>query len=428
MQISLPYGRGHVDLEIPDRNFEGMIKPRVLRGGEVRPGLAQALDRPVGEPLESLCRGRKVCVLIEDDTRSEPHEEIIESLAGRLAGSSEISFLITTGSHDTQTEGNRAIGRQIAAASKSFDLPLAGIHINDCFSSDFVDLGTTSRGTPLHVNPQVTEAELYVVGADMKNHYFAGYSNALKDFLPGVCAYESIEANHSWALDPRSTFGVHPLHPDPERRANPLAADMLEAKEMLAGDVPVFTLATLTSHGKLLWAQAGRLEEVTQNGIGKVDELTSFTVKKTRHAIISPGGYPEDESLYHAQRALELTKNAFEDSGSVMLLAQCANGIAPNDKARENFYDRLTRPLPEVLESIKMKYELYSHKAYKFADMIRGLREIDIHSDLGPAIVEAAHMRPAPDPQGVVDRWIDEGPGEGILVFDDASKIAVYSK
>ncbi len=428
MEISLPYGRGRVDLKIPDRNFAGMIKPRVLTGEEVRPGLTKALDSPVGESLESLSRGRKVCVLIEDDTRSEPHKEIIDSLAERLAGSSQVSFLITTGSHDTETEGNRAIHNHIAAASKRSGLRLAGIHINDCFAADFIDLGATSRDTPLHVNPSLPGAELYVVGADMKNHYFAGYSNALKDFLPGACAYSSIEANHSWALDPRSTFGVHPLHPDTTRRGNPLATDMLEAKDMISGDTPVFTLATITSHGKLVWAQAGELGKVTQNGIGRVDELTSFTVKRTRHAIISPGGYPEDESLYHAQRALELTKNAFEDSGSVMLLAQCANGIAPNDKARENFYDRLTKPLPEVLDSIKTEYQLYSHKAYKFADMIRGLRSIEIHSDLDPAIVEAAHMKPVPDPQAVVDRWVADDPREGILVFDDASKIAVYSK
>ena len=110
-----------------------------------------------------------------------------------------------------------------------------------------------------------------------------------------------------------------------------------------------------------------------------------------------------------------------------MLLAECANGIAPNAKARENFYDRLTRPLPDVLDSIKARYQLYSHKAYKFAEMIQRLDRIELHSGLDPTLVEAAHMSPVADPQGVVDGWIAADPGEGILVFDDASKNAVYS-
>jgi hypothetical protein len=203
---------------------------------------------------------------------------------------------------------------------------------------------------------------------------------------------------------------------------------MLEAQGMICGDAPVFTLATICSHDKLLWAGSGEMRQVTAEGIRAVDDLTSFTVDKTSHAIVSPGGYPQDESLYHAQRGLELTKNAIDDDGRILLIAQCENGIAPNQKARENFYDRLTRPLDEVLASISSGYELYSHKAYKFAEMMRRLRSIELYTGLDSDLVEGAHFTKAADPQGVVDGWIEENPDAGVLVFDDANKIAVYSK
>jgi hypothetical protein len=32
------------------------------------------------------------------------------------------------------------------------------------------------------------------------------------------------------------------------------------------------------------------------------------------------------------------------------------------------------------------------------------------------------------DPQEVVDGWVEEDPDAGVLVFDDANKIAVYSR
>ncbi len=427
MQVSLPYGHRRLDIEIPNRNFKALVRPRSFAGKDTRAELERAMQNPLGTSLEEIAAGRRACVLVEDDTRAEPHGPIIEALARGLVEASEVVFVVATGSHDPTTPGNQEIVDSIRRASSRFDLTVGGIHVNDCFAKDFVEIGTTSRGTPVRVNPKILGAELYVVGADMKNHYFAGYSNALKDFLPGACAYETIEANHSWALDSRSTFGIHPLHPDASRRDNPLAADMLEAKGMIVGSIPVFTLATVSSHQNVLWASAGGLEEVTSEGITMVDRLTSFSVEKARYAIVSPGGHPEDESLYHAQRGLELTKNAIRDGGSVLLLAECPNGIAPNDKAKENFYDRLTRPLEEVLTLIESKYELYSHKAYKFAELIMRLREISLFTELDEATVERAHLHKARDPQSVVAAWLKEDPDAEILVFDDANKIAVHA-
>ncbi len=427
MEIVLSYGRRTIKLAIPKDNLAGLIKPRAPSGRDVRPGLEKALDEPAGEPLEQLAKGRRVCVLIEDDTRAEPHRDIIESLAGRLGTAARVDFILATGSHDPATPGNVGILDLMRRASSDNGLKLGSVHANDCFSQNFADMGKTSRGTPVVVDPVALAADLYVVGADMKNHYFAGYSNALKDFLPGICGYATIEANHAWALDPRSTFGVHPLHPDHSRRNNPLSSDMLEAQRMIAGGKPVFALAMVTSHEKLLWSAAGAMEEVTRRGIAKVDELTAFEVRQAPYVIVSPGGHPEDESLYGAQRALELTKNAVQDGGEVLLLAECVNGIAPNQKAKENFYDRLTKPLNEVLGSIKARYELYSHKAYKFAEMMSRLDSIGIYTSLERDVVERAHFRKIVDPQAVVDGWLVRRPDAKILAFDDANKIAVYA-
>ncbi len=427
MNVEILYGRDSVTLDVPQSNFGGLIKPRAVKGREVRAELEKALNNSMGEPLERLSKGKTVCVLVEDDTRAAPHQEIISCLTRRLAGAEGVRFIVATGSHDPNTEGNREIVAMIRNASERHGIPLTDIHVHDCFSQESIGRGNTSRNTPVIVDPRALGADLYVIGSDMKNHYFAGYSNALKCLLPGICAYDSIEANHSFALDPRSTFGIHPLHPDPGRRDNPLAEDMLEAKGMIVGDAPVFVLATVSTHNEVLWSGSGEIEEVTKEGIAVVDELASFKVDKTMHAVISPGGYPQDDSLYNAQRALELTKNAISAGGSVLLLAECRNGIAPSEKAKQNFYDRLTKPLDEVLESIKSRYELYSHKAYKFAEMISMLDSIQLYTELPDDVVRKAHLSKTPYPQAVIDNWIEDDPGGRILFFDDANRIAVYA-
>ncbi|MBD3408084.1 MAG: DUF2088 domain-containing protein [Candidatus Lokiarchaeota archaeon] len=300
------------------------------------------------------------------------------------------------------------------------------IKINDCQNQDVVNLGTTSRGTPIIIDSEAADHDVYVALADMKAHYFAGYSNALKDFLPGICAFDTIEANHSMALNPNSTFGKHPYHPDPKRRDNPLADDMREAMEMITKDGKAFTLSVITNAGKLVWADAGELEPVISGGIEVLDEIASFTVEPTSRIIVSPGGYPQDLSLYHAQRGLELTKNAVENGGEILFLAECRDGVAP-PKAMENFYKKMLVPVDEIIESIQGKYNLYEHKAYKFAELLNRVSAIKMFTDLDRETVESAHLVKVIDPQQVIDEWIAKDPDVKIIVLDKANKLAVYS-
>ncbi|MBE0525838.1 MAG: DUF2088 domain-containing protein, partial [Candidatus Thorarchaeota archaeon] len=299
------------------------------------------------------------------------------------------------------------------------------VSIHDCNEVGMVNLGKTSRGTPIIVNRKAVGHNVYVSLSDMKAHYFAGYSNVVKNFLPGVCGFDTIEANHSMALDPRSTFGIHPFHSDKDRRDNPLADDMREGMEIIVANGAVFLLAVVTDVGKLMWADAGSYLPVSAGAMDFLDESASFTVTPTNRIIVSPGGYPQDKSLYHAQRAIELTKNAVLDGGQILFLAECKDGIAP-EKAIENFYNRLILPLDEVIESISGKYHLYEHKAYKFAELIKRVSKILMYSDLDTETIEAAHMEKVGNLQKVVDDWIVEDPDVKILVLDKGNKIAVY--
>jgi len=177
---------------------------------------------------------------------------------------------------------------------------------------------------------------------------------------------------------------------------------------------------------KLIWAGAGKPEPVTAGAIKILDESSSFAVTPQTRIIVSPGGYPQDKSLYHAQRAIELTKNAVLDYGEILFLAQCKDGVAPQS-AIENFYNKLTLPLVDVIASIGGKYHLYEHKAFKFAELLMKVSRIKMYTDLDSKTVEGVHMEKVNDPQAVVDDWIAEDPTIKILVLDKGNKIAVYT-
>ncbi len=411
---------------MPDKNLAGLFEPTQTQTvSDPERELQWVIENPHGPTLDKLIPSKNVCVLVEDHTRDEPHWEMLNAITPYLTDANRVQFIITTGSHEVEHPGNLEIVSMIKRAAGEAGLSDYRVKIHDCHDPNMVQLGVTSRGTPVIVNADAAYHDVYVVLADMKAHYFAGYSNALKNFLPGVCAFKTIEANHAMALDPNSTFGRHPYHPDSKRRTNPLADDMREAMELITRDASVFTLSVISDEGGIVWADAGEIRAVTAAGIDVLDRTASFTVRPTPRIIVSPGGYPEDKSLYHAQRALELTKNAVADGGEILFLAECRDGVAPPE-AMDNFYVRLTAPLDQVLASISEQYHLYEHKAYKFAELLKRVSRVRMFTALDSESAHRAHLETVRDPQAVIDEWLREDPDTQILVFNKGNKISVY--
>jgi len=428
-KIQLRYGQGQVELQVPDENLGEVVQPRKQEATmNVSGTIRQALENPLGITLAETIENRHVGVLIEDGTRAEPHEVIVDELARLLKPAKDLTFIITTGSHEPKSARNQEIIQAIHRSCRQYTLKKFRVITHDALTSSCRLVGTTSFGTEVRVNEEVFDMEAFVVAADMKNHYFAGYSNVIKNFLPGLCDFAAIETNHSLALELESTFGRHPFHPDPSRRTNPVAEDMLEAMKLIIGPRPGFMLGTVTSGPYILWAGSGDFKQVTAKGIQVVDESSSFTVPVTDHIIVTPGGFPQDESLYNAQRGLELTKNAVRDNGEVLLLAECPKGIAPTPTAQEFFYDYLIKPLPEMMTAIKSRYRLYTHKSWKFGELIQRLHRIWLYTNLDQKQVETAHLHYTQNPQQLINAWIKDDTSALIHVFHDANKIAVYGQ
>jgi nickel-dependent lactate racemase len=429
-KLKLKLGAGTVELDVPVGApiVEHGIQHRLPAARDPAAALARALDVLREGEFGDLAQGGHVGVLLDDATRSEPHvlelTAVLDLLADVEAGAATI--FVCTGTHDGRGTDNVELLRSLESAIRSSRFPRAAIVMHDC-RGDVVDVGRTSRGTPLLVNARSLAVDLFLAVSDMKNHYFAGYSNPVKGLLPGICGFETARGNHALALDPKSTFGRHPWHPDPARRDHPLAADMVEAAGLILKRRPAFALCIFTrSKHEILWARSGPMSQVAGTGMAFVDKATSVTVAPARRVIVTAGGHPLDESLYTAQRALELTKNAVQPGGEVLFFAACRNGIGPPE-AVAGFYDRLKGDLDAVLASFSGEYEMYSHKTYKFACMLKQVAAIRCVTDLDDAALQAVHLQRERNAQALLDRWLQSDPHEPILVFHDASKLAVYA-
>ncbi len=427
MRFELHYGRGLLQLQIPKENVLAFRQPNfapAISGSNNQTILLDAINEFGILRLSPIFAGRQVGVIIADAARVMPHTELLAVMLPFLRGARFVQFLLAAGSNDTNATEDQRLASAIHAMIEDFDFPEYDIHANDCEHDEFIDAGLTTRGTSVRMNERSARCEVFLTISDTAPHEFAGYYTPLQNFLPGICSLETMARHHTLALDERSAFGVHPWHPDPNRRRTPLGEDLCEAVQMILQRRPVLVLAVVSYRNQLQWAKVGALMDSTTAAIQQVDEYASFTLPKADFMIVSPGGHPDDESLYSAQRALELTKHAVTAGGEALLLAHCENGSGP----KAYFYDLLAKPIPEMLKSLEDDYKLNSKQAYKLAQMIQQLHAVHVHSSLSSEVIERIHLQPCADPQTLVNRWLAKNPQAKINIFDSASKLAIYTE
>lgn len=417
--IELPYGTGAIHLELPSE--------RVGRELRSTAGAARASASVVAEALHALetadLSGR-VGLLVSDGTRDWCPAAVVPASLEKLRAARELTVFVCNGTHEADSRENQDVLRQLRAFLADARLE-ARIVVNDARGGEFVDCGRTSRGTRLEFHPALGECDSFLVLAEMRHHYFAGYSNPVKYFLPGLASFETARGNHSLALEEAAAAGLHPWHPRPERRGNPLAEDMVEGLATLLAGRRAQALVYRRAGAGVGWATCGELASASARGMQHADEHGSRAVEPARFLVVSAGGHPYDESLYMAQRALELSRTAVRAGGEVLFLAECRNGIGP-PSARENFIAPLQRPLAELQGSLPGDYAMYSHKPVRMARTLARLERLSLMSRLDPALVTSIHLTPAPEPQRVLDEWLGRmGPEDRVHVIADGSRLLV---
>ncbi len=415
-EIEISYGSGNITLNIPEERLGGVYEPREMKDPSDE-DMAEAVHEA---GVAEVCSGRRVCLLLEDGTRGDNHGIYLKALLPALQNAGQVNVIIATGSHDPSGSGNVEISSDIKTL-----LDHTGINnsvaINDCRNSRFTRCGATQAETDVFLNSIADDAETVLLPSTMKPHYFAGYSNPIKNIVPGIAAFKTIEQNHSLALESDSTFCRHPLHSDEMRRSNPVAEDMLEAARLYLEGRQAIAIATV---GPNVFVDDSC--KAASEAMDKVDELMACSVKPERYIIVSPGNLNEGRDLYHAQRGLELTRNVVLDGGEILFAAEMSGGIAYDDATRRNFHDRLK--CAGDISVNRGNYVLYSHKAVKLNDLISKVSAIHVFSSLDDSSLKEIRMQPAKDCQDVIDTWLEKDSEARILVFKNANKLAVYQK
>jgi nickel-dependent lactate racemase len=387
MKLEIPFGKTKLPLNIPKSYSLEVIVPNVTHEiSDPDTQIKTALQNPIGkERLGNLLNPTdKVSVIVSDATRPIPTALLLKHLLKEIHASNvenkNISIIYGLGIHRTQTEDEKRniVGEDVYQQYRCLD------HNKE----QCIYLGNTRRGTPVEIFQLVAESDFVICTGSIEHHYFAGYTGGLKALLPGVSSRRSIEANHALMIED----GTAPGNPD-----CPVRADLEEAGNMMGVD---FILnVVLNSKKEIVQVVAGHPIEAHRKGAKMVDTLNKYGVEPADIVIVSPGGWPKDINLFQSHKALENVKSVVKPGGTIILIAQCPEGLG--NAVFEEWLNTTSTP-KEAIEKLNNGFIQGGHKAALIGKLALEC-QLYIVSDLPFELARKAYFIPASSVQEAFD-------------------------
>jgi nickel-dependent lactate racemase len=330
MHSHFEFGKNGIEVALPDGFQYDVIRSRSASElGDVRTAIENALDHPIGcKPLMALAAGKKTAAIsVCDITRPAPNSLTLPPLLSRLhkAGipAEGITILVATGLHRpaSKEEIERIVGPQIASAYRIVNHDARAIDQHRA-------LGSTRRGTPVHIDERFMAADLHITLGFIEQHLMLGFSGGRKLIVPGLAAQETIKVIHSPA------FMREPLATEGSIANNPLHAELLEIAAMAQHD---FVLdVTLTQARKISAVFAGEPRAAHGAGVEFLERTTLEKLPEPVDAVItSAAGYPLDLTFYQATKGITAAQHVVKPGGGILLLAECAEGVGSPEFTRK---------------------------------------------------------------------------------------------
>ena len=393
MKLEFGYGKGIQTVDVPDRNLMAVLTANEIeherRGSDA---IDYALDHPIGASrLSELVKpGMKVAVITSDVSRPLPSYEVLPSVLRELneAGvpDSDITVVFALGSHRPQTEEEK---RRLAGDEVYERVSCIDSDPNDC-----ILMGTSSNGTPFAITRSVADADFRVALGNIEFHYFAGYSGGVKALMPGVSTPEAIQANHSLMVSEDACAG--------KLEGNPVREDLEEALNFCP--IHYIVNAVLDEHKHIVYAVAGDVIEAHRVGCRYLDRMYRKSIpQRADIVLVSQGGAPKDANLYQTQKALDNSKHAVKDGGTIIVIGACNEGLGS-----AKFEEWLTgsEKSHDMVERIGRDFQLGGHKAAAIG-MVLDRARIDLVSEMDDDFVRSIFMNPQPSAQEAFDQAME---------------------
>ncbi|CAN5856746.1 hypothetical protein BH11MYX3_BH11MYX3_45950 [soil metagenome] len=335
--VELPYVRTPYPLDLAGRSIS-VIEPPTRPPPSPHDGLvAAALDGPIGSARIEECvrAGARLTVIVSDATRNEPRAAFLRAIRARLP-SVRWTVAIATGTHGPAHLADLGLPANLLAGATV-------VNHDGHRPDDLVELGVTSRKTPVRLHRCVVDADLVIATGCIRPHYFAGFGAGVKAIFPGLGEAHAIRTNHTLKSLPGARAGIVD--------GNPCREDLAEAVRLLV--TPTFLVNWVCApDGGIHAVVAGGLDAAFR--VGAALARSWFTVSAPRAPIvIASDALPVTATLYQAAKIAAATADLVEPGGVLVLVAECADGIGPKVVVNEAIFR--IGVLPRLAAGVSLK-------------------------------------------------------------------------
>ena len=329
-EIELEYGRRFVNFAYDEDRFSVFTKSSASDAPLSDFEAGATFDNPIASPPLDEIAGSddSVLIVVSDATRATASAQVVNLLVRRLvqAGVSpaRIAIIFATGIHRPVSE------KEKTELLTPFVVQRLQIIEHDAYdSTKLTTLGTTQTGITVEVNRALMEYSRVFLTGGITFHYFAGFTGGRKSICPGLASAKTIEATHMLAMDFEAggrKAGV---------RAGALDGNAVheECERVAALVAPAFSVSTIVDESKRAvkmfcgdWRLAHRAACEYY-----LDQHSVEIPAKRDVVIASCGGFPLDINLIQAHKALDMASYACKDGGTIVLLAECSDGLGRPD-------------------------------------------------------------------------------------------------
>jgi nickel-dependent lactate racemase len=327
--IPLKYGRGAIDREVDPQRFEVLgetTRSRSLTDAEI----GERLDRPIDSaPLEEIIvPGQTVLVVVPDATRRTGTGQIVNLVVRRLIANGtapgDISIVFATGIHRkvTDVEKSEILTPFILQRIKTIDHDARDL-------AQLVRVGETSGGIPVELNRTVVEHDRVVIIGGVTFHYFAGFTGGRKLICPGLASARTISATHKLAFDCESKTRRDGVDSG-LLNGNPVHEAFVECVSFAPPSFAITSIMDDDSSVADLYCGDWRTSH--RAACDEFEKTHTIEIPERRDIVIaSCGGVPHDINMIQAHKALDAASRACIDGGTIVLLAECADGLGRGD-------------------------------------------------------------------------------------------------
>jgi nickel-dependent lactate racemase len=313
MRVELPYGSRPLAVDFGAREVQ-LVEPATLPPA---PALELLIERALADVRLA---GRRITVIVSDPSRREPRDAFVRALRER-APDARWTIAIATGTHGPCRVEDLGLS---ALALRDVTLINHDGHRQD----DLVELGVTSRGTPVRVHRCILETDLVIATGCIRPHYFAGFGAGVKALFPGLGEATAIRINHRFKTEPNARAGIFV--------GNPCRDDLEEAVSMIS--TPKLLLNGVCRPDDAIEdVVAGDVIADFRRGAAVAKSL--FTVRAPPSTlVVASDGLPVAASLYQAAKIAAATAPLLAPGGTLVIAAECRDGTGPLEVVNEAIF------------------------------------------------------------------------------------------